>query len=109
MVDILKLNIEQDFETKVRSILPKDPGGNILVTYLSKMWYLWTKNMKGATVQKVVLKTFEGQGLSGLCATFQLAQMLTKIQLHNLDQTSANIVILLIWSKRNKRITSRVL
>ena len=27
--------------------LPKDPGGNILVTYLSKMWYLWTKNMKG--------------------------------------------------------------
>ena len=65
--------------------------------------------MKGATVQKVVLKTLEGQGLSGLCATFQLAQMLTKIQLHNLDQTSANIVILLIWSKRNKRITSRVL
>ena len=35
--------------------------------------------------------------------------MLTKIQLQNLDQTSANIVILLIWSKRNKRITSRVL
>ena len=59
--------------------------------------------MKGATVQKVVLKTFEGQGLSGLCATFQLAQMLTKIQLHNLDQTSANIVILLIWSKRKKK------
>ena len=27
--------------------LPKDPGGNILVKYLSKMWYLWTKNMKG--------------------------------------------------------------
>ena len=43
----MKLNIEQDFETKVRSRLPKDPGGNILVTYLSKMWYLWTKNMKG--------------------------------------------------------------
>ena len=35
--------------------------------------------------------------------------MLTKIQFQNLDQTSANIVILLIWSKRNKRITSRVL
>ena len=65
--------------------------------------------MKGATVQKVVLKTFEGQGLSGLCATFQLAQMLTKIQLHDLDQTSANIVILQVRSKRNKRITSRVL
>ena len=30
--------------------------------------------MKGATVQKVFLKTFEGQGLSGLCAKFQLAQ-----------------------------------
>ena len=30
--------------------------------------------MKGATVQKVVLKTFEGQGLIGLCAKFQLAQ-----------------------------------
>ena len=29
--------------------------------------------MKGATVQKVVLKTFEGQGLIGLCAKFQLA------------------------------------
>ena len=27
--------------------LPKDPGGNILGKYLSKMWYLWTKNMKG--------------------------------------------------------------
>ena len=60
--------------------------------------------MKGATVQKVVLKTFEGQGLSGLCATFQLAQMLTKIQLHNLDQTSANIVILQIWSKQTKKL-----
>ena len=35
--------------------------------------------------------------------------MLTTIQLQNLDQTSANIVILLIWSKRNKRITSCVL
>ena len=33
-------------------------------------------------------------------------KMLTKIRLQNLDQTSANIVILLIWSKRNKRITS---
>ena len=30
--------------------------------------------MKGATVQKVVLKTFEGQGLIGLCAKFQLSQ-----------------------------------
>ena len=29
--------------------------------------------MKGVTVQKVFLKTFEGQGLSGLCAKFQLA------------------------------------
>ena len=35
--------------------------------------------------------------------------MLTKIQLQNLYQTSANIVILQIWSKLNKRITSRVL
>ena len=35
--------------------------------------------------------------------------MLTKIQLQNLDQTSANIAILQIWSKQNKRITSRVL
>ena len=26
--------------------LPKDPGGNILVKYLSRMWYLWAKNMK---------------------------------------------------------------
>ena len=58
--------------------------------------------MKGATVQKVVLKTFEGQGLSGLCAKFQLAQsplpsttFLTKIwpkysppgSLGSLDQT----------------------
>ena len=36
-------------------------------------------------------------------------KMLTKIQLQNLDQTSANIAILQIWSKQNKRITSRVL
>ena len=26
--------------------LPKDPRGNILVKYLSRMWYLWAKNMK---------------------------------------------------------------
>ena len=36
-------------------------------------------------------------------------KMLTKIQLQNLDKTSANIAILQIWSKQNKRITSRVL
>ena len=30
--------------------------------------------MKGATVKKVVLKSFEEQGLIGLCAKFQLYQ-----------------------------------
>ena len=35
--------------------LPKDSGKNISVKYLSKMWYLWSKNMKGMTDRVEIL------------------------------------------------------
>ena len=35
--------------------LPKDSGKNISVKYLSKMWYLWSKNMKGMTDKVEIL------------------------------------------------------
>ena len=35
--------------------LPKYSGKNISVKYLSKMWYLLSKNMKGMTVKVEIL------------------------------------------------------
>ena len=35
--------------------LPKDSGKNISVKYLSEMWYLWSKNMKGMTDKVEIL------------------------------------------------------
>ena len=35
--------------------LPKYPGKNISIKYLTKMWYLSSKNMKGMTVKVKIL------------------------------------------------------
>ena len=42
-----------------------------LVSVNGNIWEIFAP-LKGATVKKVVLKSFEEQGLIGLCAKFQL-------------------------------------
>ena len=55
LVDILKLNIEQDFETKVQSRLPKDPGGEYFGQIFVKKCGTYGQKYEGGTVQVEIL------------------------------------------------------
>ena len=81
---------------------------SISTTFLTNIWPKYSPLDLWAVLTELWFQNLAQYLVSKYRPNF-IFKILTKIQLQNLDQTSANIVILLIWSKRNKRITSRVL